>query len=87
MNDRAIETWQHPEQQTGEIFLTFASRLDVVGWKTRRAGKPTNVGFGIQVPVFVQASELEASGFQIVMINNPYGLGRSPLLLHELGAT
>jgi hypothetical protein len=58
----------HPEQRSGEIHL-FNSEPDkvrYVGWKSKRAGE---VAYGVdgniepgKVPVFVLATEFEASG-------------------------
>jgi len=76
----AIKNQNHPEKYAGEVYLTnsFKGDLDDIGWKTKRAG---TVALDIHgepcgeapdfFPVFVQRSELEASKYDIEIVDAP----------------
>jgi len=77
----AIQDRNHPEKKAGEVFLTNASKgqWDQTGWKTKRAGTVALDIHGkkyseypTKFPVFVQRSELEASKYDIEIVDAPH---------------
>jgi hypothetical protein len=67
MMDRDNFNRNHPELRPGEVFLTNdnAPGFETISWKTKRLGRQAynmkgELTWGL--PVFVQATELEAAG-------------------------